>query len=446
MDSRDKDEAKFHRQETLGRRIGKALDEKDSRNPADCPDGEILAAYADRGLGTEQSAKWESHFAACARCRRILLVLNASADTPLAEREVARLGELASTMGPRAEGNRPASALAWPTLGDWRLRWLAPAVGVAAVLVVFVALRSNWRGRGGADSRVLVAQIPKEELPQTSAPSAPATPPPAPRAEPQQPLNGREVRDRKETDEIQAEKKSDALQANREIQPPPALAPASGAAGAEVAPQPPPAPPPVKAAAPNMSAPEPNPLDAAGNEAVALAPRAKQAITPQAQAATNAVGGLPQTQASSEARTALRKDQAFALAAPTQKAPAVLKTLSGSTMWRAGVGGKIERSTDGGATWLLQTSPSQEDWLAGAAVSDELCWLVGRRGAIARTVDGQHWDRVSPPPMAAGADGVLPDWTGIVASDSQTATIIAAYGRRFTTADGGQTWQPAAQK
>lgn len=475
MDSRDKDEAKFQRQETLARRIGKALDEKHSRSAGDCPDGEILAAYAERGLGDEESAKWEGHFATCSRCRKILLVLNASADTPLAEREVARLRKLAAVTEPRAEAKPPASALAWPRFSDWRLRWLAPALGLAAALAVFVVLRANWRRAGGGISQVLVAQIPKEELPQSPAPSAP---PPASRAERQQPLRDEQAGHLSSSNELnaappavtpdtfakrktepsassnapsagandeavaaQAEKKLGALQAGREIQPRPAPAPLSNAAAAEVSPAVPSAPlPPANPAAPKVPAPEAAQLDAAGNAASAPLPGAKQAVKAQ-----SAVGALPRAQASSEARPMLKKEQALALAAPVQRA-AILKAPSGSTLWRAGSGGKIERSTDSGATWVQQLSPSQGDWLGGAAVSDAVCWLVGRHGAIARTADGQRWDLVPPPLTAAGADGVLPDWTSIVASDSRTATITANDGRRFMTADGGKTWQPQPTK
>jgi photosystem II stability/assembly factor-like uncharacterized protein len=136
-----------------------------------------------------------------------------------------------------------------------------------------------------------------------------------------------------------------------------------------------------------------------------------------------------------------RKEQAFTLVRPLQKDFSVLKAPSGSTLWRAGTGGSIERSTDGGRTWVFQVSPQQEDWLAGAAVSDTVCWLAGRHGAIARTVDGEHWERIAPP-TPAGSNTALPDWTSVTALDSQTATITASDGRRFTTADGGKTWRP----
>jgi hypothetical protein len=113
----------------------------------------------------------------------------------------------------------------------------------------------------------------------------------------------------------------------------------------------------------------------------------------------------------------------------------------GSTVWRMGKSGKIERSADAGETWAPQTSPSQEDWLAAVAISDTACWAAGRNGAIARTTDGNAWERVVPPAQAAGQDGKLPDWTGIAATGTLSATVTARDGRKFSTADGGKTWR-----
>jgi photosystem II stability/assembly factor-like uncharacterized protein len=117
-----------------------------------------------------------------------------------------------------------------------------------------------------------------------------------------------------------------------------------------------------------------------------------------------------------------------------------VKTLSGNVFWRAGKGGNIQRSTDAGRTWILQASPLQEDWLAGAAISEKVCWLVGRNGAIARTTDGEHWERIASPPLAS-TSGKLPDWSGVTARDAQNATISASDGRRYATPDGGKTWR-----
>jgi len=145
---------------------------------------------------------------------------------------------------------------------------------------------------------------------------------------------------------------------------------------------------------------------------------------------------------SSEMQNSPRNEQTFDVMRAAQPYSALLKAPSGSTLWRAGKGGTIERSTDAGKTWTSQASPSQEDWLAGAATSDAVCWLVGRNGSIARTTDGTRWQRVAPPSQAAAAAGAKSqDWVGVTASDAQSATITAGDGRRFATHDGGKTWQ-----
>jgi len=118
-----------------------------------------------------------------------------------------------------------------------------------------------------------------------------------------------------------------------------------------------------------------------------------------------------------------------------------VKTPSGEILWRAGKGGNIQRSADAGRTWILQTSPSQEDWLAGTAVSNKICWIVGRNGAIARTTDGEHWKKIAPPPTAADASGKFPDWIGIMAAGARKATITASDQRHYATQDGGNTWK-----
>src|ERR1700693_2479541 len=172
MDSKDRDESKIRRREkTLARRLGEALDQMKPRGAAECPDAEVIAAYAEQALGPAESAQWEGHFAACARCRKILRVLAASAETPLAEKEVAQLGELVSAVRAPVEITGRSAGRARPRLLDWRMRWLAPALGVAAVLAVWWAMRPPWRATDRSASTTLVAQAPKEEVPLSPAPA-----------------------------------------------------------------------------------------------------------------------------------------------------------------------------------------------------------------------------------------------------------------------------------
>jgi hypothetical protein len=136
-----------------------------------------------------------------------------------------------------------------------------------------------------------------------------------------------------------------------------------------------------------------------------------------------------------------RNFQALQTFGPAPNIFVLLKAPSGLMLWRAGQAGMIEHSSDAGKTWQPEISPSREDWLVGAAVSDTVCWLAGRNGAIARSMDGIQWERVAPPAQAAAASGKMVDWTGIAARDALTATITASDGRKFATSDGGKTWQ-----
>ncbi|HLJ22996.1 MAG TPA: hypothetical protein VKT71_02735 [Candidatus Acidoferrales bacterium] len=477
MDPQEKDEAKLRRQASLAQRMGEALDRLTPHGAQECPDPEIIAAYAEQSLNPAESSKWEGHFAACSRCRNILRVLAASADTPLAAKEVAQIGELVAAARPAAE--RPSvsadRAVAHPKVIHWPTRWLAPAIGVAAVLAVWFALRPPWRTTDQGTSATLVAQAPREEVAPPAAPpvpqqpaeivppqqpnAEPATPmdrslaPAAPRNEPAESALERDLQKQKAPDisspragvvggVLQGGKKLDRL--------------ADGRQNAEAAPGPAaaPPPPPARLAMPAPAAPQ-------SKAKSALSADAGEA--PQVTASANAVENTPaaqnkpadsiQNQARSmsasaaqqvivpQERAGARKEQAFGLVRPPQKDSSLLKAPSDLIHWRAGKGGIIQHSVDSGRTWVPQASPSKEDWLAGAAFSDTVCWLAGRHGAIARTADGQTWQRIPPPAQAAGADGSLPDWTGISASDAQSAVVTAADGRRFATADGGKTWQ-----
>jgi len=509
MDAKGNDESRNRRrEETLAQRVGEALDQMHPGGAGACPDAEIIAAYADRGLALDETVQWESHFATCARCRKILRVLAASSDTPLAESEVARLGELVATARVPARAAAKPAKIARPWAWDWRLRWLAPALGAAAVLAIWLALRPPWRTAAPGASTTLVAQAPKEVAPPISGP-ADQLPPGLP-LEDKQALKNRSSHPNSESlaldsrsknaignpgaarDELRSVTRNQvadnsALQKKEEFDRPANEREARLDASSPPAPAPPP-PPPVRAqiatgetsASPQSNAksaadlssqmaaasPAPAPIPpsqtkpqmgalarsaplpdvrAKADRVAPAAPEAPQQTTQsvtvteaapmvKTEATNGTVGGAG---ASAGLPVNGRNYESFA-----QRSATLFKAPSGSVLWRTASGGKIERSNDSGRSWQAQVSPYQEDWLSGAAVSDTVCWLAGRNGAIARTLDGERWDRISPPAQAAAGNAArLPDWTGIAARDAQSATVTASDGRRFATADGGKTWQ-----
>src|SRR6202007_1025405 len=82
---------------------------------------------------------------------------------PLAEKEVAHLGELIAARAPRQEAPSPRRVRA--SLWDWRMRWLAPVLGIAAVLAMWFAIKPPWRTADQNASGTLIAQAPKSEAP-----------------------------------------------------------------------------------------------------------------------------------------------------------------------------------------------------------------------------------------------------------------------------------------
>ncbi|HJR59936.1 MAG TPA: hypothetical protein VJ813_11070 [Vicinamibacterales bacterium] len=115
--------------------------------------------------------------------------------------------------------------------------------------------------------------------------------------------------------------------------------------------------------------------------------------------------------------------------------------------WRV-TGGALERSTDGGETWRAQPidppadapagsrSPAVAaalDLVAGSSPAPTVCWLVGRKGTVVLSTDGESWRRLDFPEATV-------DLVGVTALDGRTATVTAADGRRFHTTDGGRAW------
>lgn len=99
--------------------------------------------------------------------------------------------------------------------------------------------------------------------------------------------------------------------------------------------------------------------------------------------------------------------------------------------WRL-AGGRIERSTDQGATWIAQDVGTTAALTAAASPAPDVCWVVGRAGTVLVTTDGTTWRRVAFPEAV--------DLIGVVATNAATAVVVTADGRSFSTKDAGRTW------
>jgi photosystem II stability/assembly factor-like uncharacterized protein len=100
--------------------------------------------------------------------------------------------------------------------------------------------------------------------------------------------------------------------------------------------------------------------------------------------------------------------------------------------WRIGAPGTMLRSTDSGVTWTSQRTAVPVVIAAGSAPARDVCWIVGRSGAVMLSTDGTTWQlRPFPEPV---------NLTAVRAVDSKTAVVTTADGRQFSTTDGGASW------
>lgn len=159
-----------------------------------------------------------------------------------------------------------------------------------------------------------------------------------------------------------------------------------------------------------------------------------------AEAKPTPVGGVAETV------TIQREAPAKELAAGRGGANLVVSTLEirspdSAYRWRILPPGGIQRSTDGGTTWAVVDplsaaaragNPTPTVLTAGYAPARDICWIVGRAGAVLLSTDGATWQRRTFPESV--------DLTGVRASSATNAIVTTADGRQFVTTDGGATW------
>ena len=92
----------------------------------------------------------------------------------------------------------------------------------------------------------------------------------------------------------------------------------------------------------------------------------------------------------------------------------------------------VERSNDGGTTWLPVPIPVTPVLAGGSAPTSNVCWLVGRAGTVLLSTDGTVFRQVTKPVEA--------DLASVRATDARSATVRTTDGRTFVTTDGGVTW------
>jgi hypothetical protein len=456
---------------------------------ADCPDAELLAAYFDKSLGVDETAQYELHFSTCSRCREQLAMMARAATNEHANDAAHKVEEL--SLEPVLASARPVDGIAkaaatWEKMPAGQktpaasvittkpqstpskridLRWLVP---VAAVLLVgtFTFFRFASRGtKTPANSEIALsnsAAPPQNEValapePASSAresvapeekakkanppasnrpshpPSRPTASHPAPsgntaatasgatrsgsagnatsrsmRAAPGRPPTFRGSYVTRSPGRIIQERPSASAEA------------AQAEEGAEAAP---PAP------APELNAPQSNvPVTTASADVV------KSPAPPPPDAAEQKSQTSERTTTTGFAGSVAMKPFGAAAAGKVvhSTAPVVIKTSDPNVIYRIPGGGFIEISEDGGVNWLGQRLDPAADLVAGSAPDTDVCWLVGRSGAIFLTQDGKSWRKISSP--------VSKDLVAVEAKSAASAAITAKDGQKWSTDDGGKTW------
>ncbi len=429
MDAREQEKA-FER--LLARTLRQSLEP----GSAECPAPDTLAGYADRQLSGEEAARWEPHFAQCARCQQVLAAMTTTE------------AQLSSELVAAAAAAKPAAAV--PAAASVRLpalktsetprrylywRWLAPTAAAAAAVVLWYVARpapqpgqtpAAYHAPAAAETQIAQNNAPPAaaledklsrsgetpggepaKLPATPAArmgkhtrksealqEAPTAPTPAAGTSEEGRARGALAERRKETDQVAA------------------LRAAPGEPAAPTAD--------VAAAAPKPGA---STMGAGASGVAAPAPPAAQAGGKKIGQDAPAFAVQPlQTERKLKVSRTRAREALVVIAAP-----------AGTVRWRVGPGGAVARSGDAGRTWQPQVSGVEAELLAGATPSEAVCWVVGRDATILRTTDGEHWEKIASPARV--------DWTGVQAQDALRARIFAANHLRYDTEDGGRTWR-----
>jgi hypothetical protein len=415
----------------------------------DCPEPEVLAAYFDRALDVQETARYDLHFSQCSHCREQLAAM--------------------ARAGAHTEGDNK-SAGAW----NW-LRtpaWLMPAAAAFALLVAITGTTlHNHHAAQVANELAMsrpetalppapqsrASESPAPAEPAAAASTAPSAPTEIPRAKTSSPASTRDKFAEQKSSRalaLQAQKKfPEAPQPARLQNSPaaPAAAPAAPSTGAStiVVQAPPPSSTETAEVAPRKSASDSSNADAA---VIEVTPEAapKRPSASKAKSAAHSSASAPSAAASGSRSVAGANFSAHnaleSAARARMQQMQLASNLSGLTvrtpdanvLWLVSDGGDVGRSEDGGATWKFTSLGLRGLFVSGSAPTAKICWLLGEHGAIFRTTDGKTWADVPFPAAANDAE-----FEHIEAKDDLTATVTAADGQKVSTSDGGKTWTPA---
>jgi hypothetical protein len=408
-----------------------------------CPDAEVLAAFVDHSLPERAHEAVVTHLADCGRCIEHVAVLSRCDDA--------------------LPGSRPVSP--WSLFGWVRRPWLVPAMAAAIVAVIWTALPSDNQ-RTGTEERTMKEEVSagRKQLGGRAVQAPAATPPPAASglARPvasQEPTTVDRLDDKgaavgsaraatdNEREDLPAARDKSNVQASA-----PQRRLSAAASKGQLAPA---GPPPVAAPAETDRSRIAESVaigEARQKSADAVAPnddeRARSKVLSETKAAESYRREAFADAASVEQQNASppvapgaaggplnQQAQTASPAAPLSMAkadvPLVYPSPDPTVKWRV-AGTRVERTIDGGNTWITDRAPSVTGVRNGASPSRDVCWLVGDAGLVVRREASGSWTVVTPPVAAT--------LIAIAAPSASDALVTAADGRRFGTIDGGHTW------
>ena len=381
-----------------------------------CPDTHILAAYYERSLAPAEIEQFDTHLATCARCRAQIAALVRSE--------------------PRDE-----KALVAPATWLWNWRWLAPAVTAIAIVLIWAGIRSHNK---------TIKEPVNVAMTQTTAPLEPVPPPTQPQlAPPSRTVAGDGLAEHAAIPNsekkfsgssprgfaTQSREAPMAPSGHATAGEPPSLrgegvgASSAGGVAGGAGTSPPP---------PDDSALSATLAQSAPGDVASTANRnATRLAAPQASGAGAATAkrefslsakrpvSAPQAKASSTTADQLQVRE-------ESPSPIVIRSPDATKSWRIAASGAIEFSGDSGVTWEMQRPEIVGAMMSGFAPSAKICWIVGRGGAVLRTVNGTDWKQVAAPTSQ--------DLTSVIAWSAKRAQVTAADASVFVTKDGGKSW------
>ncbi|MGD0964649.1 MAG: hypothetical protein ABSA57_12205 [Candidatus Acidiferrales bacterium] len=391
-----------------------------------CPGPDILAAYYERSLGSDELPCCELHVSQCSRCReQLALMVRAEAPLPAEPRHgwlldwrlllSAATALLILTVGGL---HRPVSKLAVdrtatrPLVAISRSEQSAPPQPPQPSASV-LALRSGAAG----ESRSKPELDRVSPQPRASRVEAPGVMQKTPSGDLS--FDGSEAA--RDADSLKLGSEQQAGGQSNRLSEPKVRDLKSAATPTPIVPGP--------AVGPQLAAPE-----SATNASAGVGAR-----TMTSGAVIVAPAELPKAKQPPQGlivgELGAASGRSLAQSAEQRSVQTIIPTPDPKVLWRIAGGGFIERSEDSGATWRGQLPESNAHFTAGAAPTTKALWLVGENGLILLTKDGSHWKEILPPIPA--------DFVSVDAKSASSATVIATGGQKFSTSDSGKKWVPA---